>query len=176
MTEVLRWASETTGMVRVGGVRDLDTVLSEIQTEWNRRLENPDAKYPTNVLLIGNLSRFREFRRGDEFSFSGSGDEAKPDAFLAKLLSDGPQVGLHVCVWADSATTLSRWLPRNAIRDIELRILMQMSSADSNQLIDSSNANRLDRYILLVHDDSDGRSVKFRPFRFETILSGEPVR
>ncbi|MFN9604857.1 MAG: hypothetical protein ACK6A7_15620, partial [Planctomycetota bacterium] len=75
-----------------------------------------------------------------------------------------------VCIWSDTSTTLSRWLPRNALRDIEIRILMQMSTADSNQLIDSSLANRLDRFVLLVHDDSDGKSVKFRPYELASIL------
>jgi DNA segregation ATPase FtsK/SpoIIIE, S-DNA-T family len=176
MARTIQWALQNTGLVRAGSVRDLDVIVSEIQAEWDRRLTQPDAKYPPGVLMIGNLSRFREFRRNDDFSFSSSGEEVKPDAFLVKLLSDGPQVGLHVCVWADSTSTLGRWLPRNALRDIELRILMQMSSADSNQLIDSSNANRLDRYIMLLHDDADGKSVKFRPFALESILMAAPVR
>jgi hypothetical protein len=56
------------------------------------------------------------------------------------------------------------------MRDIELRILTQMSSADSNQLIDSNAANRLDRHLALVHDDADGKSIKFRPFEVASIL------
>jgi hypothetical protein len=55
------------------------------------------------------------------------------------------------------------------MRDIEVRILAQMSANDSNQLIDSNQANRLDRYVMLLHDDADGRSVKFRPFTLESL-------
>ncbi|MFN9986846.1 MAG: hypothetical protein ACK52S_14955, partial [Pirellula sp.] len=111
-------------------------------------------------------------RRSEDFSFGASdGDAMKPDAVLAKLLSDGPPLGIHVCIWADSATSLSRWLSRASLRDIEIRILSQMSGADSNQLIDSNNANRLDKYVMLVHDDIDGKSMKFRPFMLESILN-----
>jgi hypothetical protein len=46
-----------------------------------------------------------------------------------------------------------------------------MSSSDSNQLIDNNQANRLDRHVMLVHDDADGRSVKFRPFTVESVLA-----
>ena len=46
-----------------------------------------------------------------------------------------------------------------------------MSAADSNQLIDSNTANRLDKFIMLVHDDIDGKSIKFRPFMLESILN-----
>jgi hypothetical protein len=176
MSRFTQWARQSAEMVRVGGVRDLESILSDVQAEWDRRRANPDAAYPPAILMIGNLARFREFRRSEEFSFSSEGDGTKPDAFLVKLLSDGPQLGLHVCLWADSTSTLGRWLPRNAMRDIELRILMQMSSADSNQLIDSSLANRLDRFIMLVHDDADGKSVKFRPFALESIFTADPVR
>lgn len=39
-----------------------------------------------------------------------------------------------------------------------------MSANDSNQLIDNNQANRLDRNVMLVHDDADGKQTKFRPF------------
>lgn len=172
MSKALAWAKEFSANVRVGTPRDLDSSLSDLQNDWELRNASPDAKYPTRILFISNLSRFRELRRSDEFSFSGQEGEMKPDAVLTKLLADGPALGIHVCVWVDTATTLSRWLSRNALRDIEMRILMQMSAADSNQLIDSSFANRLDRYVLLIHDDSDGKSEKFRPYELESIMEG----
>jgi hypothetical protein len=128
--------------------------------------------HPAIYVVILNLSRFRELRRSEDFSFGGSdGDAMKPDAVLAKLLADGPPLGIHICIWADSATSLSRWLSRASLRDIEIRILSQMSAADSNQLIDSNSANRLDKFIMLVHDDIDGKSIKFRPFMLESILN-----
>jgi hypothetical protein len=79
-------------------------------------------------------------------------------------------VGIHLCIWSDSAATLSRWLSRGSIRDIEIRVLGQMSANDSNQLIDSNQANRLDRNVMLVHDDADGKATKFRPFTLDSLI------
>ena len=170
IAEAVDWARSQPERVSVQPVRSLELALQEIQSEWDKRSAAPDELHPPLVIFILNLSRFREFRRSDEFSFSSQEGELSPDALLVKLLSDGPSLGIHVCIWSDTSTTLSRWLPRNALRDIEIRILMQMSTADSNQLIDSSLANRLDRFVLLVHDDSDGKSLKFRPYELASIL------
>jgi hypothetical protein len=170
MNRLMVWLKQHGSNVRVGAGRELQELLTEIQCEWDIRNAAPDRPHPPLILVIANLARFRELRRSDDFSFSTQQDEISPDALLTKILSDGPSLGIHVCVWSDTATTLSRWLPRNALRDIEIRILMQMSAADSNQLIDSSLANRLDRYVLLVHDDADGKSVKFRPYELGSII------
>jgi hypothetical protein len=170
MAKATEWARQQTDCVQIATVRELDRVTTEIREDWERRSASPDTKHPTRILFISNIARFREFRRSDEFSFSSDEAELKPDALLGKLISEGPALGIHVCIWADTATTLQRWLPRNVLRDIEMRILMQMSAADSNQLIDSSLANRLDRYVLLVHDDADGKSVKFRPCEWQSIV------
>jgi S-DNA-T family DNA segregation ATPase FtsK/SpoIIIE len=170
IAQAIDWARSQSDRVSVQPVRALEVALHEIQSEWNARSAAPDQVHPPLAIFILNLARFREFRRSDEFSFSSQEGELSPDALLVKLLSDGPCLGIHVCIWSDTSTTLNRWLPRNALRDIEVRILMQMSAADSNQLIDSSLANRLDRFVLLVHDDSDGKSVKFRPYELASIL------
>jgi DNA segregation ATPase FtsK/SpoIIIE, S-DNA-T family len=171
LRQAVHWAKQFPSEFRVGDTRELETMLSELSRELSRRLNDPHAMHPPVLLFVLHLARFRELRRGDEYSFGASDAEAdKPHAMLAKLLSEGPGLGMHVCLWADSASSLGRWLSRTSLRDIELRILMQMSAADSNQLIDSNQANRLDRYVLLVHDDADGKSSKFRPFLLESIL------
>ena len=86
-------------------------------------------------------------------------------------MRDGPTLGMHGWLWADSAATLTRWISRQSLRDIELRILMQMSASDSNQLIDTNAANRLDRVVALVHDDIEGKATKFRPFELQNVLN-----
>ena len=160
---------------RVIGSRQVEHAMQELEAELSGRLSNPDAEHLPLVVFILNLSKFRELRRQEDYSFSGSGDQPdQPDAILAKVLSDGPGVGIHLCIWSDSVATLSRWLSRGSLRDIELRVLGQMSANDSNQLIDSNQANRLDRNVMLVHDDADGKATKFRPFTLESILGISP--
>jgi hypothetical protein len=155
---------------KIFGSRQVEEALGSLDELLTQRLAEPHAPHPTLVLLILNLAKFRELRREEDYSFSSSDGPAKPDAVLAKLLSDGPGVGIHICLWSDSVSTLTRWLSRGSIRDIELRVLGQMSANDSNQLIDNNQANRLDRNVMLVHDDADGKATKFRPFSLDSIL------
>jgi hypothetical protein len=157
--------------VSISDVREIESTMERLHQEFERRNANPNQHYPTMLVAIVNIARFRELRRSEEFSFGDdSGGGVKPDAVLANILRDGPSLGMHVWIWADSAGTLSRWVSRQSMRDIELRILMQMSATDSNQLIDSNAANRLDRYVALIHDDIEGKAVKFRPFSLESVL------
>lgn len=150
--------------------RAVDEAMQIVQAELARRSADPNGSYPTLFVSIVNLARFRELRRSEDFSFGDSGGAAKPDAILANLLTDGPALGIHCWIWADSAGTLGRWLSRQSLRDVEVRILMQMSASDSNQLIDSNVANRLDKYVALVHDDVEGKAIKFRPFELDSVL------
>ena len=158
---------------KVFGSRQVDEAIGLLDKQLTQRLAEPDGQHPALVLFIMNLAKFRELRREEDYSFSSSEGQPKPDAVLAKLLSEGPGVGIHVCIWSDSVATLTRWLSRGSLRDIELRVLGQMSANDSNQLIDNNQANRLDRNVMLVHDDADGKQTKFRPFDLDSVLKSE---
>lgn len=157
--------------VRVGDVRTIDATIEFLQNELNFRSENSELTHPAMLIAVVNLSRFRELRRNEEYVF---GEDAasvpKPDAVLANMLRDGPALGMHVWLWADSVGTMTRWISRQSLRDLELRILMQMSASDSNQLIDSNAANRLDRYVVLIQDDIEGKPIKFRPFELQSVI------
>ena len=157
--------------VRVSDVRGIDATMEFLKQELELRTEKSDIPYPAMLVAVANLSRFRELRRNEEFAFGDdAGGASKPDAVLASLLRDGPALGMHVWLWADSAGTIARWVSRQSLRDIELRILMQMSASDSNQLIDSNAANRLDRYVVLIQDDIEGKPIKFRPFDLKSVI------
>lgn len=159
-------------LVQIADVRRIDTTMEAIKLELDRRSAAPDQAYPSMLVAVVNISRFRELRRSEEYSFGEAGDGSpKPDAVLADLMRDGPTLGMHVWLWADSAATLTRWISRQSLRDIELRILMQMSASDSNQLIDTNAANRLERYVALIHDDIEGKATKFRPFELQSVLN-----
>jgi len=158
--------------VRVSDVRGIDESMAFLKQELEFRTANSDVVHPAMLIAVVNLSRFRELRRNEEYSFGDdSGGASKPDAVLASLLRDGPALGMHVWLWADSAGTVSRWVSRQSLRDLELRILMQMSASDSNQLIDSNAANRLDRYVVLIQDDIEGKPIKFRPFDLDSVIA-----
>jgi energy-coupling factor transporter ATP-binding protein EcfA2 len=153
----------------IASTRDLDRVMQQVHSELVRRLENPAEVHPPLLFCVANLGRFRELRKSDDYAFGESSENVKPDAIFSELLRDGPSVGIHVWVWADGVGTVSRWISRQSLRDFEIRILMQMSSNDSNQLIDSNAANRLEPYVALLQDDVDGKPIKFRPFSISTL-------
>lgn len=171
MKKLIQSVGAMTARIRVAEIRNLDDAMQAIQSEFTRRNDAPQESYPPVLIAIANIARFRELRRADDFSFGDDASgSAKPDAVLANLLKDGPALGMYVWIWADSASTMTRWISRQSLRDIEIRILMQMSSSDSNQLIDSNAANRLDPHVALVHDDIEGKAIKFRPYALTGIL------
>jgi S-DNA-T family DNA segregation ATPase FtsK/SpoIIIE len=161
--------------------RDAEQTLIELQRVMSERLEresvtamatggeggndsrSDDVATPT-LLVITPLERFREFRQAESFQFSldapaegTSGPEA-----LQAILRDGPQANLFTLLCCHSAETLTRWLPRSAHHDLELRLLARMSAADSSNLIDSPAASELSPATMLLYDDADGRLQKFR--------------
>jgi hypothetical protein len=151
--------------------RNCDAILEWLGGELERRTSNPDKPCRSLCFCILNLGRFRELRRNDEFSFGSSIDEsAKPttEAIFTRILRDGPSVGLHVVVCSDSAGNLGRWIPRQGMRDLEIRILCQMSTNDSNTLIDSGAANRLEPHAVIYYDEIDGKIQKVRPYRMDS--------
>ncbi len=152
--------------VQVVDPRGVDAAVAMLHDELTKRLENPNESYPTRVLVVANLGRFRELRRNEEFSFgTKASEQIATDEAFSKLLREGPNVGIFTLCWVDSWGTLSRFVPRQGLRDLEIRILMQMSANDSNQLIDSSAANKLESHALIYYDETDGKIVKVRPYR-----------
>jgi hypothetical protein len=148
--------------------RSIEAAMGGIAEELQRRLSQPEQPHQPWVLMIVNLGRFRELRKSEEFSFSmtKTSGQTPPDESFAQILRDGPGVGIHTILWVDSWGTLARFIPRQGLRDLEIRILMPMSANDSNQLIDSSAANKLEPHALLLFDEVDGKVIKFRPYQF----------
>jgi len=161
--------------------RDAERTLIELQRVMSERLEREsvtaaasggeagsdsrsDEVAPPTLLVLTPLERFREFRQSESFQFSldppaegTSGPEA-----LQAILRDGPQANVFTLLCCHSAETLTRWLPRSAHHDLELRLLARMNAADSSHLIDSPEASELSPATMLLYDDADGRLQKFR--------------
>jgi hypothetical protein len=121
-------------------------------------------------LVIHDLSRFRDLQPDADdlgfgrFATASTSASTSPAAQLSRILRDGPAVGVHTIVWADSYNTLSRWFDRAALRDFGQRVLLQMSAVDSSHLMDSAAASQLGTYRALLHDHDRGQTEKFRPY------------
>ena len=158
--------------LKVAEGRAVDAMLKELHELLKVRIENPDdeaTKVPVLINLI-QLGRLRTLRREDEYGMGSFGDgDLTPDKQLEEILRDGPSHNLHVVIWAENYSTVNRWLSRSAMREIEIRLLMQMGANDSTNLIESVAASRLGENVMLVHDEATGQSQGFRPFDFDTL-------
>lgn len=141
--------------------------IQEIAQEVARRIEAQDEGEPPWFLFLFNLARFRDLRRtDDDFGFSSLDGDKPPSAgkLLGNILRDGPQVGVHTLVWADTFNTVNRWFDRSTLREFDLRALLQMSANDSSNLMDSPAASRLGQNRGLLYSEEQGTSEKFRPY------------
>lgn len=154
------------GQISVTGPDSSAGVLGSIAAEVSRRRQEP-APGPAVFVLIDDLSRFRDLRKSDDdFGFGGSSRDKGPTAGQAfvEILREGPAVGVFVIVWCDSYNNVDRWFSRQSLREFDMRVVFQMSAADSSNLIDSPLASRLGPNRALLYSDERGTIDKFRPY------------
>jgi hypothetical protein len=146
-------------------VRDLPALINNLAEEVNRRLNSAITGEPLFLFLHG-LHRLRDLRRGeDDFGFSRKGEEkANPAKQFLTIIRDGPLAGIFTFAWCDNVNNLNRTLDRQALREFEMRVLGQMSAADSSNLIDSPLAAKLGMHRALFSTEDQGRLEKFRPY------------
>ncbi len=148
-----------------GGWREAGEVIADVAVEVERREKEPDAPAPDVYLVIHGLQRLRDLRRGeDDFGLSRREERPSPPKQLATILREGPGLGVHVLVWCDTLNNVNRALERQSVREFEMRVLLQMSVADSSNLIDTPAASRLGLNRALFYSEEQGRVEKFRPY------------
>lgn len=147
--------------------RAAETLIDRLHQQLQTRIDEAESTvepHPVLLVLLG-LGRLRSLRNEDDFGLGSFGESQLTAAQkLEELLRDGPSQRMHVVIWADSYSIVSRWLSRAAMREIEIRLLMQMSASDSTNLIDAIDASRLGPHVMLLLDEATGDSCKFRPF------------
>jgi DNA segregation ATPase FtsK/SpoIIIE, S-DNA-T family len=150
----------------VAGPRETAGVIGQVAAELARREAAGREDAPPLFLVIYNAGRLRELRRGeDDYSFSMDRDKPpRPDKQWGEILRNGPAWGIHSLVWCDSYNDVSRLVDRQTLREFELRVLFQMSAADSTNLLDTPAASRLRMHRGLFYSDDLGTIEKFRPY------------
>jgi S-DNA-T family DNA segregation ATPase FtsK/SpoIIIE len=147
--------------------RDVGAAIADLAGEMQRRLEADETDAPAVYVLIYGLQRYRMLRRQEEdFSFSTDDQDKSPstDKQFAELLRDGPPFGVHVLAWSDTLATVERTLDRQSLGEFDNRVLFQMGAADSSNLIDTPDANKLGFYRALLYSEEHGLLEKFRPY------------
>lgn len=149
---------------KVLGPRELPGVLGELTAELAARQQPEAGEAPPRFLFVHGLHRFRDLRRADEdFGFS-KGDQQTPSQQFTTLTKEGPAYGIHIISWADSLGSFLRSFDRGTLRDVEMRVLFQMSGGDSSNLIDSPLASKLGLHRALFASEDIGKLEKFRPY------------
>jgi len=155
--------------VEVVGRLATGQAVEALAAEVKRRLDNQILDGESVFVVVRDLARYRDLRKSEGdfgFSFGGGEKKASPAENFMTVLRDGPTVGVHAIIWCDSLTNLQRTFERNAIKEFELRVLFQMSSSDSSQLVDSPLASKLGpQRALFIHEET-GTLEKFRPYAF----------
>ena len=95
----------------------------------------------TNVheVLYG-LQRASELKRSDPSRYDA--ERTKFDLFT-RVLSSGPEAGIHTILWADSFLGIDCRVGAPVLRTIGLRGAEQMTSGDSRHVVDTASAHRL---------------------------------
>jgi S-DNA-T family DNA segregation ATPase FtsK/SpoIIIE len=161
-----RLAETVPHAVDVATWRDAGRVLAAVATEVDRRSTANDFDAAAIYLFVYDLGRFRDLRREDDYGYGRRGEDAaaSPAQNFQKIIRDGAALGVHVIVWCDTATALTRVFDRTTLREFEQRVVFQMSGDDSSNLIDSPAATKLGHYRALFHSEEAGQLEKFRPY------------
>jgi hypothetical protein len=148
--------------------RNAAHAVTALADEVARRGQSPEERYASLYLVIYDLAQFRDLRISeDDYSFSFSGSNGKTpsaDKRFREILKEGPAVGVHVLLWCESYNSMTRSVDRLTLREIEYRVAMQMSAADSTSLIDSPAATLIGEHRALLYRDDLGTQTKFRPY------------
>jgi hypothetical protein len=149
------------------GVRDVESNMSALYTELQKRMADGAANAPTIFLVINAMHRFRDLRRNeDDYGFSRDDEETTktPSQVLAELLKEGPPLGMHIICSTDTLANLNRSFDRQSLREFDMRVLLQMGANDSTNLIDLPDASRLGMHRALLYSEETGTIEPFRPY------------
>ena len=150
--------------VQVGGPQQAGQFVREIAAEIRQRGSSDDA--PPVFFLIDNIGRFRDLRKDDDdFGFGGDRNRSTtPAKLFVEILRNGPAVGVHTAIWADTFNNAGRWMSNQTMRELEIRVAFQMSATDSSNFIDSPIAGKLGQNRALLYLEEVGTHEKFRPY------------
>jgi S-DNA-T family DNA segregation ATPase FtsK/SpoIIIE len=164
--DLSRLAGNLPHPTRIGGPADTAAIFADLAATLESRAADSGRGTPEIFVIVHDLQRFKALRPDDEFKFSYDDTPAAttPAQTLASVLGEGGPVGIHVLASIDGWNNLSRWIPRKLLAEFEMRVLFQMSAADSSNLIDTPEASTLGLHRALLHNDNLGSTEIFRPY------------
>lgn len=154
---------------RPGDVDELFRALADTLAEREAGGTGPDI-----FVFIHNLASFKRLKPEDEFSISLE-PNASPANDFARVVTDGPKHGIFTIAQVDNYSNANRYLGRKLLREFPIRVLFQMSAADSASLADDARASNLGLHRALLYDEQEGRFELFRPYATPPVEFVEEV-
>ncbi len=137
--------------------RAFPEVLSSYVDEVNERVRNDINNQPGRVLFLFGVHRARDLESDIGGALDGDADLVEQ---LEQVMRDGPEVGIHVWLWSDSVTGVSRRLTSRMMREVAWRIAGKMSADDSQSFVGTSAAADLRESQLLMVNEDRGVSTR----------------
>lgn len=144
--------------VEIAGPRQVGAALTQLIALLTQR--QSDAQGPDVYFLIVGLQRWHELRGVDAYQ------QSEPAKQLTRLAEEGPELGIHLIAWADGTATLERVFKRGGIGNFDLRAVLRLPEKDSNDLLGSNAAARLEDNRAFFRNENWelGRMEKFKPY------------
>lgn len=130
----------------------LDAYLDEVED----RVDQDDSGRPAKLLFLFGVHRARDLD-AEMGSLDVDGDLVEK---LERVMRDGPEVGVHVWLWADSVAGAHRRLTPRMMRELGWRIAGKMSRDDSQTFIGTGQAFDLRESQLLISNEDRGISTR----------------
>jgi S-DNA-T family DNA segregation ATPase FtsK/SpoIIIE len=156
--------------VQVVGLAGAYAALQAMTAELDSRLADAGASPPPRrFFVVAGLHRWQELVSETEW-----GKPSEAATLLARLAEHGPEVGIHVVIWADSYATAERALRRSGISHFTLRVAMRLPSpSESDALLGVPAAASLadDRALFRDVDWPHEQVEKFKPYSITSLYA-----
>jgi DNA segregation ATPase FtsK/SpoIIIE, S-DNA-T family len=156
--------------VRIAGPTSARAALQDLAGELDSRIARPgDAPYPRRFFVVAGLHRWQDLGTDGDW-----GKASEATVMLTRLAELGPEVGMHVAIWADSYATAERALRRAGISQFSLRVALRLpSTAESDALLGVASAASLadDRALFRDADWPYEQVEKFKPYSITSLYS-----
>ena len=142
------------------GARAAGEMVNQLTALLARRISGEAASEPATYLGIAGVQRWRELRAADAHGQTELGKK------LQQIAEEGAEFGIHLLVWSDTLAALERAFKRGILNAFDLRVALRLSESDSNNLLGTPLAARMDdNRALFRHEDwESGRIEKFKPY------------
>ncbi|MBV5340737.1 MAG: hypothetical protein J0665_14475 [Deltaproteobacteria bacterium] len=168
--------------IDIGKTREIPEMIHEVAAIIDQRLAAKSVGNPEIFIIGFGLQRSRDLlpdsasrtyeptaRIPEQVPQTPTSPVAVKSAgtgtMFAKILREGPAVGVHMIGWWDSYIALNKVVDRNLLREFGMRIVLNMSKDDSRNLVDENDAAKLAPHRALFWEEEESVKLeKFIPF------------